>query len=609
MRDFVRAFRGELLQLRKWPAVWWLVAAMPAYMLVGTYLLYYLLTVTASALQVAPSAYGVSATVAILAPGQLVQVVTEFGYGTFGPVLALVLGALVVGTGLERGTTRSAALTGAGWVRVLLAQGLAVCLLLALSVVATYAVSAGASELTHVALGTPLPSTVFSFQPAGQLVHAIWIAMLISVCYGMIGCALAAIVRSPGTGIILGLFFIYGFEYLLGSLGTAIPALGKVTLYEPADSVSSLTIVFGQPGGGGAEMQNPPPAPAVMLGAWAVGSGLVLLAVGSLWRGHLTWRPRFARARASVQTLRPRGVSVNSFVDRWPRFGRVVVTVRSELFVLLRWPAVRGLLLCVVLYPWLTTYLTAFISYRFGGQGGPQSFVVPEFSAGQMLPQFLSDLRTGALWTGPTPLLLIGAWTGGSIWPGGQLRTSLTQWPRRREHVFGQCVALVLLTIGAAVLALAVAIVSVKLVALLLPHLAAIHTGGHYGTFPSVTDIIDALGAFTLATATYALLGLALGTALRNAAAALGVAFLWILGFEGLLAGLLPQTHGTLHRIAEALPDASLIRLDRISGLIAYGFPHQGATDSVATAVLQLAGWSAIAAIITIWLISRTEHA
>lgn len=152
MRDFVRAFRGELLQLRKWPAVWWLVAAMPLYMLVAVYLLNYLLTVTANALQVRPSAYGVSATVAFLAPGQLVQVVTEFGYGTFGPVLALVLGALVVGTGLERGTTRSAALTGAGWVRVLLAQGLAVCLLLILSVVATYAMSAGASELTHLAL-------------------------------------------------------------------------------------------------------------------------------------------------------------------------------------------------------------------------------------------------------------------------------------------------------------------------------------------------------------------------------------------------------------------------------------------------------------------------
>jgi hypothetical protein len=250
MSAFARAFRGELVQLRKWPAVRWLVLAMPVYILLSRYLLYYLLTVTANPEQVLPSAYGVSSTVAFLAPGQLIQVVGEFGYQTFGPVLALVLGALVVGSGLERGTTRSAALTGAGWWRVLLAQGLAVCTLLAVSVVATYGVSAGASELAHLALGTPVPSTVYAFPKAEQLAHAVWIAMLISVCYGMIGCALAAIVQTSGTAIILGLFLIYGIEYLLNSLGATISAVGQVELYEPADSVFTLTAMFGQPGGG-----------------------------------------------------------------------------------------------------------------------------------------------------------------------------------------------------------------------------------------------------------------------------------------------------------------------------------------------------------------------
>ncbi len=194
-------------------------------------------------------------------------------------------------------------------------------------------------------------------------------------------------------------------------------------------------------------------------------------------------------------------------------------------------------------------------------------------------------------------------------WPGGQLRTSLTQRQQRSEHALGQCLALILLAIGAMLLTFAVAAISVKLVALLLPHLAAIHTGGRYGTFPSTTHIIDALAAYTLATVTYALIGLALGITLRNPGAALGLAFLWVLGIEYPLEELLlPQLHGALLRTAEALPDVSIIRLTSISGPIA-GYGSQGPTLSVSTAVLQLFGWAAIAIIITTWLTHKSEQA
>ncbi len=48
MRTFGRALRGEVLQLRKWPAVWCLVAATPVYMLLGNYLFWYLMALTVS---------------------------------------------------------------------------------------------------------------------------------------------------------------------------------------------------------------------------------------------------------------------------------------------------------------------------------------------------------------------------------------------------------------------------------------------------------------------------------------------------------------------------------------------------------------------------------
>jgi hypothetical protein len=567
-------------------------------MLLANYLMYYVMTVTASPLQVRPSAYGISYTMSVLEPGQIVQVVSEYGYLNLGAPLAVVAGALVVGTGLERGTTRSAALTGAGWVRVLLAQGLAVCALLVVSVVVTYAGSAGASELAHVLVASPVPSTVDSFPSAGQLAHAMWVAMLVSACYGMVGCALAAIARSAGAGIFLALFIVYGVQPLIDVFaGGSGPV--QAPPYELDNSVFTLMAQFGQPGGGGAELPNTPAQAAHILGAWALGSALVFIVIGSLQGKVAISRPRLPRL--STRARAPIGSAAG--------LSRFTMTLRSELFVLLRWPAVRALLLCLVVYTWLITYLAAFISYWTSAPADRVS-VLPSLGATQLLPVLLSALQSSYLyiWTGVTPLLLMGAWAGGSIWPGGQLRTRVTQWQRRSEQVSGQCLALVLLAIGAVVLLFAVELLSAKLVALALPHVAAIHTGGRYGTFPSAPHVIAAVGAYALAAATYALIGLAIGTALRNPAAALGVAFLWVLGVEGPLTQLLPQLHGALLRIVEALPFAGLSKLTTISGLSAIR-SNPVATISVTTALLQLAGWSAVAVFITAWLIRRSEGA
>ncbi len=574
------------------------------------------------------SAYGVSYPVAVTAPGQLVQVVGELGYDWYGSVLALVLGALVVGTGLERGTSRSAALTGAGWLRVLLAQGLAVCAVLVFSVVATYAVSAGASELAHLVIGSPVPSTVYSFPPAGQLAHALWNAMLISVCYGMVGCALAAITQSSSAAIILGLFLIYGLEDVLGTLAVTIPAVSRVELYDPENSVFTLTAMFGQPGGGGAELPNAPAAAAQTLGAWALGGALVFLTAGSVWSRRTSSRPRSRRLSASArvaslrilgsrsgsvqtegaQTASPWRVSRRLVAGRWPGVARVLMTARSELFVLLRWPTVRALLLCAVLYPWLSYYAAAFFGYWLASPGASLSHFVSEFSAGQMLPRLLLDLYSDMLWTGTMPMLLIGAWAGGAIWPGGQLRTSLTQRQRRSEHALGQCLALVLLTIGTTILTFAVAAISVKLVALLattpgrdshrrqIRHLPIDHThhrrarslhARHHHIRPDRTRPRHHATQPRRRTRP----GIPLGPRSRIPP----------------LAAATPTTRSTpTHR--RSTPRRKHHQAHQHLGPIA-GYSYQGPALSVSTAALQLAGWAAIAIIITTWLTHKSEHA
>ena len=234
--------------------------------------------------------------------------------------------------------------------------------------------------------------------------------------------------------------------------------------------------------------------------------------------------------------------------------------------------------------------------------------LLPGLGASRLLPVLLSTLNTNFLWMGATPLLLVGAWTGGSIWPGGQLRTRITQWQPRSQQVLGQCLALVLLTIGATFFMFAVTVLSAKLVALALPHVTAIQPAGGTARSPRPHTSSTAAGAYALAATTYALLGLALGTALRNPGAAIGFAFLWVQGVEGPLTQLLPQLHGTILRIVEALPDGGLGRLTTVSGLAAPG-ENPVATISVNTAVLQLIGWSAVSAIVTIWLTRRNENA
>jgi hypothetical protein len=376
--------------------------------------------------------------------------------------------------------------------------------------------------------------------------------------------------------------------------------------YEPASSVFTLMAQFGQPGGGGAELPNTPAQAAQILGAWTLGSALVFMAVASLQGKVAISRPRLPRL--GIRARAPSGVAP-VMGSRWSGLSRSTTTLRSELFVLLRWPVVRALLLCLVLYTWLATYLVAFISYLTSTPADRMSYV-PELGVSGLLPLLLSSLQNSYLylWTGVTPLLLIGAWTGGSIWPGGQLRTRATQWQRRSEQVAGQCLALVLLATGAVILVFAVEVLSAKLVALALPHVTALQTGGRYGMFPSAAHTIAAIGAYALAATTYALLGLAIGTALRSPAAALGAAFLWVIGVEGPLTQLLPQLHGALLRTIEALPFAGLSRLTTISGRSAIR-SNPVATISVTTAVLQLAAWSIVATTITIWLTRKSEAA
>ena len=114
------SLRAELLVLRKWRAAWALVAAVPLYVIIlwdlGSYVQY----LTASPLQASLSPGLLSSDLATVSPSQFVQV-AAVGLNAIGPIVAMLLGALVAAGDWERGTIKTSLLAGPG--RAVRSQG------------------------------------------------------------------------------------------------------------------------------------------------------------------------------------------------------------------------------------------------------------------------------------------------------------------------------------------------------------------------------------------------------------------------------------------------------------------------------------------------------
>jgi hypothetical protein len=148
------SLRAELLVMCRRPAVWALVLATPASLLIGGYLtdfVYYRTAGTGIGLDVnAPQV------LAAMLPGQyLTTALDTFGTDTYsyGPAVFFLLGVLVAGTDWERGTIRTALLQGPGRLQTRIGQDLAVLAAAAASVALTFAVAAAVSTAAAAGLG------------------------------------------------------------------------------------------------------------------------------------------------------------------------------------------------------------------------------------------------------------------------------------------------------------------------------------------------------------------------------------------------------------------------------------------------------------------------
>jgi ABC-2 type transport system permease protein len=198
------SLRAELLVMRHRPAVWALVLALPANMLIISYVTEYVTYLTAGA--GTGSAAGVSAAQVLpyLLPSQyLANVLSGFSiyYGVYGPAVFFLLGALVAGSDWARRTLATALLAGPRRVQAQIGQDLAVLLAAAAGVIVAFLLAAAATA----ALAADLGGSDALFPSAARLATAAAGALTVALACTAIGLALGTVLRSAtkAAGVVL----------------------------------------------------------------------------------------------------------------------------------------------------------------------------------------------------------------------------------------------------------------------------------------------------------------------------------------------------------------------------------------------------------------------
>jgi ABC-2 type transport system permease protein len=559
------ALRAELLVLRKWRAAWALLLITPLLTLVTNYGLPYLQYLT-----VTPDQYSAVGTpsqiLPTILPSQFVIVVAG-NFGFTGTAPFVVLGAVLAGGDWGRGTIKTSLLQAPGRLRSFAGQALALAFALAASVLLTFAVAAAASLLIarfEAAAVSPLDGAL----PAGSvLARGVAVGLLIGLCYGAAGIALGTIFGNIGAAIAAALLWTVVGQAVLDNLALqAGGVLQTINDVLPNASAVSITSTFGAVGGGADASLYYRVAPAlsvwVLLGYTA---GFLVLAAVLLRRRDIgvggISRVRRRRLRSRV----PDEQVIEGYEDEpLDSIGGVLASLRAELLVMCRRPAVWAFVLVMPVYTLLNSYLVQYVFYRTAGSG-VFADLVPDQILPNILPaQFMTVSLNSFGFTmgldGTAAFVLLGAVLAGSSWGDGTVKTALLQCPGRLQTALGQALAL-LVAVTVSVLATVVVAAAASTV------VALVQTGSvspALGPFPSLATVAQGVAGALLVGFAYGAAGLTLGTVFRNAGGAIAAALLWSVILRSVLDNLAQQLHGGLQTINKVLPNASTTTLTHL---------------------------------------------
>jgi len=229
----LRSTRAEVLRLRRWPAVWVLVAVWIALALVFGYLFPYLSYRTGD-LSFAGDGDTRAQLLVEMLPAAIPTVLVQ-GLPMFGGALALVLGAIVAGNGYGWGTWKTVFTQGPS--RPATVGGSLVALTLAVlgSLALTLVLFLGVSLLVA---GTE--SQAVTWPSAGAMLESFGGGFLVLEMWALLGFALGTVARGPALAVGLGLVWALVVENLLRGVGALLGPVEAVTEVLPGTAGGSL---------------------------------------------------------------------------------------------------------------------------------------------------------------------------------------------------------------------------------------------------------------------------------------------------------------------------------------------------------------------------------
>lgn len=227
------ATRGEMLRVRRWPAVWLIVAAWLALNAFFAYIFNYI-TYTSGDTGFGNAGQSRAELLASLLPGAVPDSLPQ-GMPLFGGALMMVLGAIVAGSGYGWGTWKTVFTQGPSRSRAVLGSVLAMT-----SIVVVVVLAALASDLA-LALGIAgLESQAVVWPGIGATLHAVGVGPLVLEMWALAGFFLGTVARGPAVSVGLGLVWALVIENLLRGVGGSISAIATLTHFLPGTAAGSL---------------------------------------------------------------------------------------------------------------------------------------------------------------------------------------------------------------------------------------------------------------------------------------------------------------------------------------------------------------------------------
>lgn len=261
------SFAVEFEKLRRRPASWVLLGILTAFIILIRYAAGYAL--------VTSSPMGGSQMAEFVLPAGMPSAVLSV-IPQVGAALAIVLGAMVMGSEYRWDTVKASVVRKPGRLGFVAGKILALCAAAATLALAALITGLVCSLVVAAILGTGLQTP-----PPAEAAAAFGAAWLIMAAYAALGLFFGVLVKGAGAAIALGLIYVLILESFISGVAGQLPGGQSVSAVLPGGAAGNLTSAIGQSGmtPPASGMLSSPTAALLILAAWVIllGAASILL--------------------------------------------------------------------------------------------------------------------------------------------------------------------------------------------------------------------------------------------------------------------------------------------------------------------------------------------